>query len=371
MKILFVDDEPLILEGLRNLLRRFRKKWSMSFATGGEEALKTLDTESFDIIVTDMRMPGISGAELLTRVRDSHPGTARIMLSGYSEEKTILQALPVAHQYMSKPCDPVVLQRIIENLVTGAGSLDDEQIATAANRLGAPMTPPEILTELSALLENADENSEAIHRLIAADIGLTARLLQVVSSSFFGRPQVVSEVRQAIQYLGFPMLKRLVNHGDIFNPTLPADAELAQEMARVKVATDSFTNHLAVLLDENSDGGPATTAGRLIGLGALAMVQMGYQTDGPSQNANRVTQFLLRLWGLPQNLVCLPTWLDNQPDGSTLDVPQAIFASRNAWRYQNSTDRALDIDFLKSLGLGARVDTWNAQIQSRNNRGNL
>ncbi|MBT6488866.1 MAG: response regulator, partial [Deltaproteobacteria bacterium] len=99
MKILFVDDEPLILEGLQNLLRRFRKKWAMSFAVGADEALEKLDIETFDIVITDMRMPGLSGAELLKRVRETHPGTARIMLSGYSEEETILQALPVAHQY--------------------------------------------------------------------------------------------------------------------------------------------------------------------------------------------------------------------------------------------------------------------------------
>ena len=152
MRILFVDDEPLILEGLQNLLRRFRKKWKMSFAIGGDEAIEWLEKEAFDIVITDMRMPGLSGADLLKNVKTNHPGTARIMLSGYSEEETILDALPVAHQYMSKPCDPVILKRIIENLVAGVEELEHPKLAQAANQLGAPLTSVKTLEALQKFL---------------------------------------------------------------------------------------------------------------------------------------------------------------------------------------------------------------------------
>ena len=368
MKILFVDDEPLILEGLQNLLRRFRKKWSMSFAVGAEEAFEKLGEQPFDIVITDMRMPGLSGAELLKRVRETHPGTARIMLSGYSEEETILQALPVAHQYMSKPCDPVILQRIIENLVLGIEHLDNPAIAEAANRLGAPLTSAKSLNALQKLLEHPEDAGDAIQRLVASDIGLSARLLQIVSSSFFGRPQVVSDVGQAIHYLGMPMLKRLAHHPQIFNVTLPTHPKAAEQFADVTTTAQRFSQHVAVLLGEGAEGGPGTTAAMLIALGPLALVQMGAALEPDSQLETGLSQFLLQLWGLPEKLTSLSGFLHNQPDGSTLEVPQAIYACRKVWLNRHSGEVELDMDFLKSLGLSAKVEEWAAQIKSRSNR---
>ncbi|MBT4274872.1 MAG: response regulator [Deltaproteobacteria bacterium] len=371
MKILFVDDEPLILEGLQNLLRRFRKKWAMSFAVGADEALEKLDIETFDIVITDMRMPGLSGAELLKRVRETHPGTARIMLSGYSEEETILQALPVAHQYMSKPCDPIILQRIIENLVSGIEHLNNPAVAQSANRLGAPLTSAQNLSTLQELLEHPEESGDAIQRLVASDIGLSARLLQIVSSSFFGRPQVVSDVGQAIHYLGMPMLKRLAHHPEIFNVTLPTQPDALQQFNDVTATAQHFSQHLAVLLGEGAEGGPGTTAAMLIALGPLAMVQMGEDLNPGSQLEAGLSQFLLQLWGLPEKLTQLSDNLHHQPAGNTLEVEQAIYASRKVWLNRQSREVELDVDYLKSLGLVAEVEEWTTRIKSRSNRDTL
>jgi|MDSW01.2.fsa_nt_gb DNA-binding NarL/FixJ family response regulator len=365
MRILFVDDEPLILEGLQNLLRRFRKKWKMSFAAGGDEALEWLQKDSFDIVVTDMRMPGLSGADILQRVRDHHPGTARIMLSGYSEEETILQALPVAHQYMSKPCDPVILQRIIENLVAGIEELEHPKLAQASSQLGAPLTPPQTLETLQTLLEDAEHNSDAIHRLVASDIGLTARLIQIVSSSFFGRPQAVNDVGQAIHYLGLPMLNKLVHQVGIFNTHVPGDAAGQEKFLNLQKDVQRFSQHVAVLLGEGPEGGPATTGSMLVALSSLALIQMGDIVESTPKIENRLNQFILRLWGLPEKLVNLSRWLDNRPDGSTLEVPHAIYAARHVWLMRGSQEAGLDVDFLKSLGLASEIEAWTSQVQSR------
>src|SRR5689334_21901638 len=100
-KIIFVDDEQNVLDGLRDLLRKERKRWDMVFANSGERALHGMEQQHFDVVISDMRMPGMDGAELLHLVRERYPSTTRIVLSVHAERAAVIRALPVAHQYLS------------------------------------------------------------------------------------------------------------------------------------------------------------------------------------------------------------------------------------------------------------------------------
>src|ERR1700733_673715 len=104
-RILFVDDEPMVLSGLQRSLRLMRSEWEMVFAPGGNEALAAMDLQKFDIIVTDMRMPGMDGAQLLEEVQKRSPQSLRMILSGQSDRETILRSVNPTHQYLSKPCE--------------------------------------------------------------------------------------------------------------------------------------------------------------------------------------------------------------------------------------------------------------------------
>src|SRR5436853_6946052 len=126
--VMFVDDDPRILDGLRDLMRRNRKRWEMTFALGGEAALAECRKRRFDVIVSDMRVPDMDGATLLGHVRDEHPETARIILSGYTEPSAAMRAVPVAHQFLSKPCDAEVLERSIERACSVQGRMRNEQL---------------------------------------------------------------------------------------------------------------------------------------------------------------------------------------------------------------------------------------------------
>jgi len=84
-RVLFVDDEQGILDGLRRMLRPLRHEWEMTFATGGEQGLAALAAHPFDVVVSDMRMPVMNGLEFLVHVRERYPAVVRIILSGYAE----------------------------------------------------------------------------------------------------------------------------------------------------------------------------------------------------------------------------------------------------------------------------------------------
>lgn len=114
IRVLFVDDETAILEGLRNRLRGLRRVWQMAFAVGAEEALAELSRREYDVIVTDMRMPGMDGATLLQRVRAAYPHMVRIVLSGQTGKKCLLRVLPIAHRFLAKPCETDDLRAAVE-----------------------------------------------------------------------------------------------------------------------------------------------------------------------------------------------------------------------------------------------------------------
>ena len=113
LKIVFVDDELNILQGLRRQLRSFRSEWEMYFVDSGAAAMELLKTHHFDVIVSDMRMPEMDGAELLSLIKQKYPHMVRIVLSGYSDQSMTLRAAESAHRYLSKPCDAEELRQTV------------------------------------------------------------------------------------------------------------------------------------------------------------------------------------------------------------------------------------------------------------------
>ena len=117
-RILFVDDEPAILDAIRRSFRSHRARWQMDFAPSAASALDLLAAEAVDVIVTDFRMPDMDGGQLLTLVRERWPKTARLILSGYSGLQAQLITDGLAHEYLNKPCSSEDLERAIERALS-------------------------------------------------------------------------------------------------------------------------------------------------------------------------------------------------------------------------------------------------------------
>jgi HD-like signal output (HDOD) protein/CheY-like chemotaxis protein len=209
-RILFVDDEPRVLQGLQRLLRPHRDDWEMAFVTSGAEALDLLDASPFDVIVTDMRMPGMDGATLLTEVRGRHPGTVRIVLTGHTELDNALQAAAVAHQVLSKPCEPAALVAAVERAVEVEQLLGDTALRDAVGGVDALPSHPRVLAELDRLFASGTTSSRDIARVVARDPAVSAKVLQLVNSAFFGLARRVTDLEQAVTYLGVSVLHGLI-----------------------------------------------------------------------------------------------------------------------------------------------------------------
>lgn len=201
--ILFVDDEPNILGGLRRMLRARRDVWDMSFAAGGAAALEVLHDRPCDVVVSDYRMPGMDGAALLTRVRDESPSTGRVILSGQTNEENLLGIMLLAHEVLTKPSTPDQLIATIERLVAvGAGHGPD-----IAELLPSP---PNTLIELMAALDDQDASAQSVSRVIERDPAATAKVLHLVNSSIYSAGRKIGNVGQAVALLGLDIVRGLV-----------------------------------------------------------------------------------------------------------------------------------------------------------------
>ncbi len=219
--ILFVDDEPMVLQGLQRLLRPFRLEWDMAFVEGAQQALDHLATYPCDVIVTDMRMPGMNGVELLKEVMRRHPAIVRIVLSGHADQELVSQCVGSAHQYISKPCDPDQLKALIRNACILSGRLVDEEVRKVIGAIDQLPTIPELYLKLKSALQSEGVESRALGDIIQCDIGMTAKILKVVNSSFFGLRRVISTPHDAVNYLGIDTIRTLVLTNSIFEELKP------------------------------------------------------------------------------------------------------------------------------------------------------
>jgi HD-like signal output (HDOD) protein/FixJ family two-component response regulator len=348
--ILFVDDEPRILGGLRRMLRSHREHWDMSFAEGAEAALATLRERPCDVIVSDYRMPGMNGAQLLERVRLDYPATARVILSGQTSEDSVLSIMVLAHDFLTKPSSPEQLVATVERLIDvrapdGTGRRPDR-----ADVQSLP-SPPHTLAELIAALERDDVSAGSVGRVIEQDPAATAKVLQLVNSSAYTVGRKISDVGQAVALLGLPTVRGLVLVHDLIR-TFDVAGDLPPEWLNRLTLHSVETSRLCRMFAHGTDWeSHAFTAGLLHEVGQLILASMRPQEFAraltlwresdtePVDSAflcvmeSAVIGFshidagtdLLRFWGLPQPVIeAVAGHATTAPPTVVTDAPSAV-----------------------------------------------
>lgn len=391
-RILFVDDELCVLEGLKRMLRPRRREWDMAFANSGEEALAILASAPHDVIVTDMRMPVMDGAQLLKLVRERYPAVVRIVLSGQFEMDAALRAAPVAHQFLSKPCDLEKLRSAIDRACGSSELLADEEIRRIIGAVGALPTLPSTSAALLAALQDTDVRLDQIGGIIERDVGMTAKILQLVNSAFFGWSTEITTVNGAVGYLGLDVLRQLVLSVEVFRTFRPVrpivgfslqEFELhscvAANMASRLPASESVTSAsvVAALLH---DTGTLVLASRLpaklerITRAAAARSCAAHAVEQEIMGTTHaeIGAYLLNLWGLPKDIVDAVYWHHRPleaPGGSrqldTLAVTHIADAmifdvTREAADHEPAPFSLLDEEYLKQLGVAGKIEEWRA-----------
>jgi HD-like signal output (HDOD) protein/ActR/RegA family two-component response regulator len=210
IRVLFVDDESRILKGIKRMLWEADVSWKVSYATSGSEALETIAKETFDVIVSDMRMPGMDGAALLAEVKKEHPSIVRIILSGYAEEEAILRTVSPAHQYLAKPCEADVLIDTVNRSYELRRYLKECDVREVIGGLENLPSPPGVYARFLQDIQKPSSSAKSVAKIIASDVALTAETLKLTNSAFFGLPQRIESIEHAVSMLGLDTLRALV-----------------------------------------------------------------------------------------------------------------------------------------------------------------
>jgi HD-like signal output (HDOD) protein len=326
VRIIFIDDEPHVLNGLRRAMAGVSPDWDMAFCSTGPQALALMNKTPFDVAVSDMRMPEMDGAQLLEIVRSRYPATVRIILSGYADANAVLHTVGPAHAYLAKPCDSTVLSETISRLLAMRRMMTSEGLHMALGGITHLPSLPEPFLRIEEELRSPNASIRAVADIIATDIAMTAELLKLTNSAFFSVGSRITSTLQAVRTLGLETIQALVLRIGIFRQFSGNDPAVSAMIA-------SLTNHslaiakLAESIAETEGADPSTAksaycAGMLCFLGMLIFLDSKpseyrsllarscqqtpletIETETFGASHGLVGAYLLGLWGFSETVV--------------------------------------------------------------------
>ena len=387
---MFVDDGPGAVQALWPVLAGREDVWSVTFAGTGVEAMESLREQCFDVVVCNLTLADMNGADVLNFVQEDTPNTLRVIQSSPEQREDAL-LVRAAQLYLVKPCDPAAL----ENLIQRAGSLNEQLGSLSLRRLVGQMgqlpSVPRVYSELSRVMDDPASGAEEIAEVMRRDVALTAKVLQIVNSSFFSLSQTVTDVRQAVACLGQSMVRNMVLSASLYskfntaNASCPFDPDVFQAHAHRTAAVAQS------LMDDSADRADAFTAGILHDTGKLVIascmpVQSGEIFALGLENPQHVHLnerailgvchaeiggFLLKKWGLPYTVVEAVTQ-HHDPDRAPQLEFDLIAATHLAdslvstWEWEAGLRSTHEVyypntDALHRLGVAHRISEWREE----------
>ncbi|MBK7859275.1 MAG: HDOD domain-containing protein [Archangiaceae bacterium] len=320
MRLLFVDDEPVMLSAMRARLRRHREGWSMRFVESGPAALEALEQEPADVVVSDQNMPGMLGTQLLEQVRRRCPQALRVLLSGHSEGAALHDGLRVAHQFIAKPCSLDELTVAVKHLYGLRESFDNPDMQRVIHAVDELPTPNAVFQELDRALSDPEVDARVVATIAERDPGLSLQLLKLANSAFYAMPPV-AQVVKAVQRLGLAMVKAAATYAQLSGAVEQSLSGCRTRVELMQQRSLTVANVARRLLPGEA-GQQAYLAGLLHDVGGLVLLaslpehrEVLFQGDPwPFVRAGRerallgfthaeVGAYLLGTWGQPSALV--------------------------------------------------------------------
>lgn len=271
--IIFVDDEDSILASLKSLFRR--SKYQIKFFSSGMEAINFLNENNADLIITDMRMPEMSGIELLEKSQDTTPNAIKIILSGYEEKSVILNAISngLAQHYIMKPWDDEQLKSLVENNMNLQEQLRQKKLLELLHSFKQIPDQPKLHDKLKKILTDDQQSQKEIANEIETIPALVAKLLSISNSVFYGTRKPISTVFEALSFIGTESVLNIVLALEAFDTSIkrltPLAVSLIDELRIKSIKRAQLAREIALRWESNIDHQEAYVAGLFLDIGLI------------------------------------------------------------------------------------------------------
>jgi HD-like signal output (HDOD) protein/ActR/RegA family two-component response regulator len=326
MRLVLVDNEHHVAASHRRALFSVRPEWDVALASNSAEAIAAMERAPADVFISELGKSPADGVALFETVKDRWPACVRIALSEFAEKSVALRLERSVHRFLHKPCDTYMLAMLIERSSTLRNVVHDPGVLAAIGGLESIPRPPVTVVALEKVLADPDAGVIAVAAVINRDAALTARLLRVVNSSFFGVGRQVTRVDAAVNFMGVSLVRAiaLADGATRSFTVLPEVLDLdGWNNHAVRVATSAREIALAICPQDRSLADEAFLAGLLHDVGQVVMAGVapaewkaleetsareGLPLNDVERRAGRVSHavvgaYLLSLWGLPSSVV--------------------------------------------------------------------
>jgi putative nucleotidyltransferase with HDIG domain len=391
-KILFVDNEPAVIQSLERSLRMMRQEWDMEFVSSGAGALALMEQTKYDVIVADLHMPRMDGLQLLSEVMDRYPEVVRFIRSDPADLEIVHKSAGATHQFVSKRSDVTTLKATVLRACKHAKLPQSEKLKELLAKIHRVPSIPWLYVELVELVQDPKVCINDIGSIIGKDMAMTAITLKLVNSAYFGLRRRVSNTTDATIYLGVETIRSLVLSLHVFSQFESSNIEgfSVESLWLHSLETAAGAKTIAhmegvgqVVSDEAFVAGMLHDIGKLV-LAAnftkqyqdvIKLVHSGRRSYCEAEreifgaNHADVGGRILSLWGLPAPVVEAIS-LHHDP----ARCEQKVFSPLTAVHAANALVRQLredgeasgapsvDLAYLAELGLSERIGVWREAL---------
>ena len=383
--ILIVDNDDRLIQEYKQSIKNISSVWKWIFSGSGSEALDILSKNSVDILITEMDLPGFNGNDLLEVVTQHYPSVIRFVLSGKTSEKNVLLSTKLAHQFIRKPCGFLQLWEIVERTTRLRRTLNHPDLINLITGINKLPSLPKLYVRLVRMLQSENATLKEIGDLISQDVAMTAKLLQLVNSAFFGVPGRVTSPHRAVSLLGLNTIKALVLVIQLFDEFQDSVSPYfsIKGLWRHSISVGLISKAIAAQMGaETAEQDDAYLAGVLHDIGKLIQVRIPGYYSQVKHDRGKITleaeyeclntshaemgAYLLDLWALPEIVVESIAYHHRPADqiankmglATIVNVANGLDIMLNSFDQDADHSVYLDVENLKKYQMEGNLAEW-------------
>ena len=396
VRLALVDRHSNVLDKIKHSLVAHRPEWSIRCFQEGEHLLTDLENQKYDLVVSDIRLPGLCGGEFLRSIARKAPETVMVVSYDRERQEDVITHVDAWNQFITKPCEPDVLIGVVEESLSLKEKPEGKSPVEVIKNLKRLPTIPAIYLELNRMLDNLDTHPEEIGVLVARDIALTSSLLRIVNSAQIGLRRNVSTPQEAVSFLGVDIVKTLALGAKLFTmcddqilrlPYLDNLWDHSMHVSGFARQIMKSKGGTRKMVDESMVAGLLHDAGKLVMATndpqkSMEVVRICKERDISLMKAEDavfgfnhgdVGGVLFRLWGLPQKVVEAVKFhhVPQRSQDKGLSVLAALHLAEMISQPIGGDGRGLrnrgdmDQSYLDGVGLEGGLEDWKQHLEDQ------